>query len=393
MSDGTPKGSGLEETVVVGPADLSERLLDQLASLPPDTDLEDAIWAIVSTFAEGPDEIAIGVCVPAVDGEQLVIRHAPRPSQPRVTDAARLFPELENEEVLAIPFDEGATLHVASDDPIDGSLRRSAEKVAMTVGCAIRHARFTKSLKREADEVHRLRNQAVQSDKLAGLGKMAASIVHELNNPLTSIVAYADYLLRRWDQEGVDAKDRERLGRIAEAAGRVLTFTRDLVAYSRPSSADPSALSVHDVIERALLFCEHVIAESRVTLVRDYGELPPAFGLHGPLTQVFVNLVTNACQAMEPDGGKLTVKSSFDEARSCILVQILDEGHGIPVAEIDRLFEPYFTTRSDGGGSGLGLNIVQTIVASHGGTVTAEPRSPKGAIFTVELPAPRSARR
>ena len=278
---------------------------------------------------------------------------------------------------------------IGTDDPMDVLLRRNAEQVALAVSAALRRHRLVTSLKREVQEVEQLRSQAVQSDKLAGLGRMAASIVHELNNPLTSIVAYADYLRRRWEQQGAEPSDRERLGRISEAAGRVLTFTRDLVAYSRPSSADPSAMNIHDVIERALLFCEHVIAGTNVTLVRTYGDLPPVRGLHGPLTQVFVNLVTNACQAMEQDGGKLTIETTYDADRRVVAISVLDEGHGIQTDKIDRLFEPYFTTRGDGGGNGLGLNIVQTIVASHGGTVTATHNEPKGARFVVELPTGR----
>ncbi len=383
------KSDRLEETVVLGSSDLSERLLFQLATLPPDGDLEDSLWALVSAFADGSEDLAVGLCVPQGLSDQLVICHAPRPSRPRVMDAARLFPEATHEEVFPIPHDEGSTLHIGTDDPMDVLLRRNAEQVALAVSAALRRHRLVTSLKREVQEVEQLRSQAVQSDKLAGLGRMAASIVHELNNPLTSIVAYADYLRRRWEQQGAEPSDRERLGRISEAAGRVLTFTRDLVAYSRPSSADPSAMNIHDVIERALLFCEHVIAGTNVTLVRTYGDLPPVRGLHGPLTQVFVNLVTNACQAMEQDGGKLTIETAYDADRRVVAISVLDEGHGIQSDKIDRLFEPYFTTRGDGGGNGLGLNIVQTIVASHGGTVVATHNEPKGARFVVELPTGR----
>jgi two-component system, NtrC family, sensor kinase len=226
----------------------------------------------------------------------------------------------------------------------------------------------------------------VQSDKLAGLGRMAASIVHELNNPLTSIVAYADYLQKRWDHTGVDPADRERLGRISEAANRVLSFTRDLVAYSRPSTSDASALSIHDVVERAIVFCDHLVTDRAVTIERRFGELPPIHGMHGPLTQVFVNLITNACEAID-GGGKLTIESVHDDERGVVVLRVIDEGHGIAASDLDRLFEPYFTTRGDGGGNGLGLNIVKTIVDSHGGVVSASHNQPRGAVFSIELPA------
>jgi len=378
----------LEETVAFGSSDLEGRLFTQLATLPPDGELEDALWAIVSTFAEGLDDLSVGVCVPQFGGDQLIVRHAPRPSQPRVTDAARLFPETEYELVLSVPFDAGTTLHIGSDSEPDSALRRVSDQLALAVGSTIRRARFAERIKREVLETEELRERAVQNDKLAGLGRMAASIVHELNNPLTSIVAYTDYLRRRWDQPSVDPSDRERLGRISEAANRVLSFTRDLVAYSRPSTADPSALSIHDVVERALVFCEHLVSDRSATIVREYGELPPIRGLHGPLTQVFVNLITNACQATSASGGSITIESAYHPDRGVVVLRVRDEGHGIEPGHIDRLFEPYFTTRGDGGGSGLGLNIVKTIVVSHGGSVAAGHNEPRGAVFSVELPTP-----
>jgi two-component system, NtrC family, sensor kinase len=372
----------LEETMVLGEGGRAERALAQLASLPPDGDLEDGLYAIVSTFAEGADDLFIGVCVPNVDGRQLVVRHAPRPSQPRINDAARLFPEIDDEVVLDLPLDPGSTLHVAGDSL---AFYRDHEALALALGSLVRRWRFVLELRRDAGEVHSLRDKAVQSDKLAGLGRMAASIVHELNNPLTSIVAYADYLQKRWEEGQPDPADRERLARISEAAARVLSFTRDLVAYSRPSSAEPTLLNLHDVLERAMQFCEHVLESNHVTVERSYADIPPIRGLHGPLTQVFVNLVTNACQAM-PQGGVLTLGTSVDTDERMVEVAVADEGHGIPVEHVDKLFEAYVTTRGDGGGSGLGLNIVRTIVHSHGGTVCAKNRTPSGSVFVIRLP-------
>jgi signal transduction histidine kinase len=383
------KGDPIEETMVSSSSGLADRLLHQLATLEPDGELEDAIWALVSVFAEGHDDLCIGVCVPDVKGEQLVVRHAPRPSQPRITDAARLFPEANHESITSIPFDEGSTLHVGTDELPDSAMRRALDQLSMAIGSTVRRARKVAALKAESEAATAFRDQAVQSDKLAGLGRMAASIVHELNNPLTSIVTYADYLKRRFDREGVDPQDRERIGRISDAANRVLSFTRDLVAYSRPTNATPSALSIHDVIERALIFCDHVVSANDITVVRRYGELPSIRGLHGPLTQVFVNLVTNAVQAMEA-GGRIAIETWPSDDTKEVFIRVVDSGHGIDPSQLERIFEPYFTTRSERGGSGLGLDIVRTIVAGHGGTVTATNGTagddPGGAAFTVALP-------
>ncbi len=381
------RGDRLEETIVVSGGDVSDRLLQQLASLPPDAELEDAIWALVSAFADGGEDVCIGVCVPNVAGEQLIVRHAPRPSRPRMHDAARLFPEMEHEDILRVPFDDGSSLHVGGPTVLEGDRRKAAELLALSIGSTVRRARHLESLKRESQEAKSLREQAVQSDKLANLGRMAASVVHELNNPLTSIVAYTDLLRRRFGDRDIDPSDRERLVRISEAASRVLAFTRDLVAYSRPSPASPSPITIHDVIDRALVFCDHVLSDSHVTVVRRFGEVPFVFGLHGPLTQVFVNLITNACQAMDPDGGTVEIETGTHESTGNLVVRILDQGPGIRPDIADRLFEPYFTTRGEADGNGLGLHIVQTILTSHGGSATARNRDGRGAVFTVELPA------
>lgn len=377
----------LEETMVLGSAGRAERVLSELASLPPDIDLEDGLYALVSAFTDATDELSVGVCVPFDDGRQVIVRRGPKPNEPRVMDAARLFPELADELIRSLPLDPQATLHIAWDDPLIAPPPHEVESLALALGSLVRRVRFVHELRRDAGEVHSLRDKAVQSDKLAGLGRMAASIVHELNNPLTSIVAYADYLKKRWDANDADPLDRERLGRISEAASRVLQFTRDLVAYSRPSAADPALLSVHDVIERAIQFCEHVLEAGNIEVERSFGDLPPVKGLHGPLTQVFVNLVTNACQAMQ-SGGCITISTSVDHLAHVVEVAISDEGHGIPEEHLDQLFEAYFTTRGEGGGNGLGLNIVRTIVHSHGGTVRAKNR-PIGSLFIVRLPIAR----
>ncbi|HTJ82644.1 MAG TPA: ATP-binding protein [Polyangiaceae bacterium] len=385
----------IEETIVSASSGLADRLLVQLATAPPEGELEDALWGLVSAFVDGQDDIWVGVCVPDVKGSQLIVRHAPVPREARIHDAARLFPEALHESISSVPFDEGSTLHVATMHAPDRALARAIEQLAMTLGATIRRARLVESLKIESESAKSLRDSAVQSDKLAGLGRMAANIVHELNNPLTSIVTYADFLKRRFDRDDIDPADRERLGRIADAANRVLAFTRDLVAYSRPSSASPAALSIHDVVERALVFCDHVVSANEISVVRRYAELPPVRGLHGPLTQVFVNLITNACQAM-PHGGKLVLESSVSGDGASVLLAVADDGHGIPPEHVDRVFEPYFTTRGEGGGSGLGLDIVRTIVTSHGGRVQADNAKredgARGAVFTVVLPTLPSQR-
>jgi C4-dicarboxylate-specific signal transduction histidine kinase len=231
-----------------------------------------------------------------------------------------------------------------------------------------------------------LRRQVIQSEKLASLGQIAAGIVHELNNPLTTIVAYSDFLRRKLAGRG-DPADVERLARINEAAERILRFSRDLTAYSRPANEVPAAVAIHDVIERALVFCEHELDKTGVLIERSFGEVRPVRGVAGQLTQVFVNLFTNAAHAMRSHGGLLSVSTTMtDGDTNSVLVTITDDGHGIDEGHLDRIFEPFFTTKTDGSGTGLGLSIVRSIIQSHGGRISVTGKQPRGTVFHLELP-------
>jgi C4-dicarboxylate-specific signal transduction histidine kinase len=226
----------------------------------------------------------------------------------------------------------------------------------------------------------------VQAEKLASLGQIAAGVVHELNNPLTSIVAYTDWLIRKQGPIG-DPDSLERLRRIGESASRILRFTRDLVAYARPSSEVPVPVSVHTVIEQALAFCEHVLAQHGARVERHFAEgVPPVRGMHEQLVQVFVNLFTNACHAMPADGGKLVVSTQLTDDGLHLAVIVTDNGHGIAIEHLAQIFAPFFTTKVDGRGTGLGLSIVKNIMDNHSAEIRAEPGEDGGARFALLFP-------
>jgi len=230
----------------------------------------------------------------------------------------------------------------------------------------------------------------VQAEKLASLGQIAAGVVHELNNPLTSIVAYTDFLIRKVEARS-DASDHDeidRLRRIAESAGRMLRFTRDLVSYARPSSEVPVQVSVHVVIDQALAFCEHVLHEAGVEVDRRFApHVPLVRGKPEQLAQVFVNLVTNACHAMPETGAKLVVTTESDG--DTVVMSVADNGHGILPQHMTHVFAPFFTTKGSGLGTGLGLTIVKSIVDAHNGSIRVHsvPGAGGGTTFTVTLPA------
>jgi signal transduction histidine kinase len=253
---------------------------------------------------------------------------------------------------------------------------------------ALRTAHALRANRELAREVGLLQAGIVQTGKLASLGELSASVVHELGNPLTSIMAYCDYLLRRAEGSGAAPDDVERLRRIGEAADRILELTRALISYARPDDAGTCPLDVHQVVDRALVFCEHVVDAAGVSVRRELPEaLPPVPGVRSQLIQVFVNLVTNACQAMTPAGGTLTVSARVEIGVEQVLVSFADSGPGIAPEHLPRIFEPFFTTKERGEGTGLGLSIVRCIVEAHGGTIRVESRVGKGTTFLVSLPS------
>jgi len=241
-----------------------------------------------------------------------------------------------------------------------------------------------------ARSIRKLQAQVIQNEKLASLGQIVAGVVHELNNPLTSIIAYSDYLKRMVfarPSYGEQQDELERLRRIGEAATRILNFSRDLVAYARPAADVPGTVHVPEIVEKALIFCEHEFQGTPIQIFREFeGQLPPVRGMAGQLTQVFVNLFTNAAHAMAAEGGELRIMMHPDMIQQTLTVEVSDTGTGIAEDDMPQIFEPFFTTKTDGRGTGLGLSIVRGILDAHGGTVHADSTLGEGTVFTLTLP-------
>jgi signal transduction histidine kinase len=374
------------------PPDWLDRLLVAHAAIAPTTPLAEATSALLAIGCDVLEDVALGASLPGADGHPIVARcpaRLSRVSQVNVRpthDEARLFPEHDAERTMAIPGADGATLHLAAHDAerlTSAPIQLFLDRLARVLGAVIRTHRALQ--RAPSPEDHPLQDQVIQLEKLASLGQMVAGIVHEINNPLTSIVAYSDYLRKKGERSGADVDDVVRLARINEAAERIQRFSRDLTEYSRPRKVVAASVQIHDVIERALGFCEHELDQTGVNVERNFGEIHPVRGVAGQLTQVFVNLFTNAAHAMRERGGLLTITTSMltpDEVE----VVITDDGHGIDQETLPRIFEPFFTTKADGRGTGLGLSIVRSIVVSHGGRIVAASNAPQGTVFRVGLP-------
>ncbi len=239
---------------------------------------------------------------------------------------------------------------------------------------------------RDRTEVRELEGQVIHAEKLATLGQLAAGIVHEINNPLTSISVYGEYLLSKLKRTGAEQSDLKRVERILRSSDRIMSFTRNLLTYARPSKEETQPLSLNEVVDEAIGFCEHIIREAHVSIERDYDPaLPPVKGVRGQLHQVLVNLITNACNAAPEAGGHIRL-STQRVGRDRIRFGVEDDGVGIDTPEIGRVFEPFFSTRRKGQGTGLGLSIVRNIVQEHQGTVEIDSALGRGTIVSITLP-------
>jgi two-component system NtrC family sensor kinase len=241
----------------------------------------------------------------------------------------------------------------------------------------------------DQSKIDLLQQQVVRAERLATLGELAAGVVHELNNPLTSITVYAEYLVRKLEAQNAEAADLEKLRRIGASAQRILRFSRDLVQYARPSGKDLGPVDLAAVVRSSVSICEHLIERGGIELAIEIEpELPVIQAVGGQLEQVLINLITNAthaCQSSSETGGKVAVRAQA-VAPSSVMLEVADSGPGIRDDDRDKIFEPFFTTKPDGKGTGLGLPIVRNIVDQHRGQISVARSDLGGASFKVTIP-------
>lgn len=372
-------------------------LLRLSTTLPIDVSSED----LGRLFLDGVSLLfpgsAIGICIVQPGRPEPVIVHRLAYGMKRgpERDPSRLFPAFGEERVYELDDGSGtsgSTFHVAreqGDEPLSPLRREIAEQAALVLGAALGRLRTYSRAEESVRNFHRLQAQVIQTEKLASLGQIVAGVVHELNNPLTSIIAYSDYLTKKLAQESSVSlsEDAERVRRIGEAAARILKFTRDLVAYARPTGDARGPVCIEEVIERALVFCEHEFGGGQVEIHRELeAELPPIVGIPGQLTQVFVNLFTNAAHAMSDRAGVLRIAARTVDDGASVSIEVSDTGDGIAAEAMPQIFEPFFTTKTDGRGTGLGLSIVRGILDAHGGTIQVSSARGQGTRFTLTLP-------
>jgi two-component system NtrC family sensor kinase len=237
---------------------------------------------------------------------------------------------------------------------------------------------------RDVTDLKRLQEQLIQAEKLAAMGQMLAGVAHELNNPLTAVLGVTELLRER---AGLDESFKRQLDLTHRQARRAARIVQNLLEFSRPGSAPKKLLDVNNLVERTLQLHEHSLRRNNIEVdFRPETGLPGVIGDANQLIQVFLNLVTNAEQAIREvrESGRLQIRPARSGDRLSITFQ--DDGVGVRPEAIPRLFDPFYTTKRPGGGTGLGLSICMSIIREHGGIIEAEALPAGGSAFTVFLP-------
>lgn len=240
--------------------------------------------------------------------------------------------------------------------------------------------------RREAKLTQSARQQVGRAEKLASIGRLAAGVAHEINNPLTGVLTFA-HLLRQ--KPHMTDEDQQDLDLIINETTRAAEIVRGLLDFARERPTMMEPLDLNNVVRRTVRLIanqkkfEHIVIEEALQ-----NDLPEVRGDVNPLQQVILNLALNACAAM-PDGGKLTIATGCEDGR--VLLRVADSGCGIKEDLLERIFEPFFTTQPVGKGTGLGLSVTYGIVEQHNGTIEVESKEGQGSAFTISLPVAKES--
>jgi two-component system, NtrC family, sensor kinase len=233
-----------------------------------------------------------------------------------------------------------------------------------------------------------------RADKLAAVGRLAAGVVHEINNPLATISACAEALEHRVDEGAFDGSDvlddlNEYLGLIKSEAFRCKSITTGLLDFSRLRTGDRHPLDIAEILRSSANLVSHQKRGNQIDIEFDIADdIPLLHADGGQLQQAVIALATNAIDAM-PDGGTLTFRVFVQPRR--VAIEIEDTGVGIPTEDMSKVFEPFFTTKEVGKGTGLGLAVCYGIITDHGGRLSVRSNVGKGTTFTIYLPIPGKA--
>lgn len=237
-------------------------------------------------------------------------------------------------------------------------------------------------------ELKSAQERLLQTEKMVAIGRIAATVAHEINNPLTGVYTYIKLMERKISGGGTGREEvamyREYLSTMGREVERTTAIVSNLLDLTRPKDPVRKPVDIGRVIGESLAIIQNQLKISNVTVERSLCHVPEFLADPAQMKQVFINLFVNASDAMER-GGVLSIRSSHDAAKGKVTVEVGDTGNGIPKENLSRIFDPFFTTK--GKGTGLGLSVVKGVVERHGGTIGIESAVGRGTQVRIVLPA------
>ena len=328
-----------------------------------------------------------------LDGEPKVIENTPRSNGPDVD-----FPIEEGfQSTVYIPLTTKRTsmgvLCVSSLEPktFSSGFVEFLSAIGNHIAVAVDNATMHKNIKKAYQDLKEVQEQIVWTEKLASLGKLAATIAHEINNPLAGVLNYIRLIIKQLSRDHFSHEKLEDISRylkiMESETARCTDIVKDLLAFSRRTKIAMESNSVEVIINKTLNLISPELAMKELQLKKNIApNLPKVNCDFKQIQQVLLNLIYNASEAT-PNGGILTITANrVNGAKAFVEVSISDTGCGISEKDMENIFEPFFTTKEEGKGIGLGLSVVYGIIAKHHGTVTVESEPGKGSTFKVRLP-------
>jgi len=297
-------------------------------------------------------------------------------------------PQLKAEFDQIFESGQMSQMDIEVDDPGGGHFYRISKIPMRLGGDQISHVI---TIGEDVTEWYQIHRRIMQNEKLAAVGQLAAGIMHEINNPLATIGACAAAMEGRLAEVPLSGQGafQEYIDIIDKEVQRCTNIVDGLLDFSRPKGMEKSPVAVNTVIDETFFLLKHHTRFKKLTVERELGDrLPQVLANAEQLVQVLMSLMLNALDAMEAGNGRLTVRSRLGgHLGSEVLIEVQDTGMGIPRAELTKIFEPFYTTKTQGRGTGLGLSICYGIVEDHRGRLEVESQPGLGATFRVFLPA------
>jgi len=237
---------------------------------------------------------------------------------------------------------------------------------------------------RDITERKKVEQQALVNAKLASVGELVSGVAHEINNPLTGIIGYAQLLA---DRQDIPQNVKDDLQKIYEESQRTVRIVQNLLRFARQYKPEKSLVDINELLERTLELEAYKLRTSNIELsIKLVANLPLILADYNQLQQVMVNVMTNAQQAIAETKRKGKITLTTEAVNGCVRISVADNGAGIEPENMIKIFDPFFTTKPEGSGSGLGLSVCHGIVTEHGGNIYAESTPHKGTTFIIELP-------